>query len=355
VDEIMKIRPTQPGDLSALAGFLTANGMPCTAEALRWKFWDSPGRIDGQGRSIVSEIGGEIVGHIGVVPTVVHVDAASRVPLTGGWFVDWMVREDLRSRGIGIFLLREAQRSFKALMTIQGSPDTQQALPALHWSAQPGLAICKLNARTGAMGAEAGLARRLVAGLARVVRYHPVTWSPPDGWTLHESQAGQQGQPWNDLDQAVGRSHQSVNGSFGWFERTGAFLRWSFMDHPAGRYCLAVARDTAGPAGYAIWRTCAGPHGRLDGRIVDLLAPWDRPEVWRWLTSIATARLAAAGATQISCLSGSRTPLGAALQANRFLPRQAVPLWISPDAAELSQPRHWHATFADSDIDTAST
>ncbi len=352
---MMKIRPTQPGELSRLAEFLTAEGMPHTPDTLQWKFRDSPGDLAGFGKSIVAEIDGRIVGHIGVMPTSVFVDSSQPGELSGGWFVDWVVREDLRSRGIGVFLLREAQKTCRALMTIQGTADTRQALPALQWVEQNGLAVFKLNIRRGGNCEEAGIGRRLATELVRILRYHAVEWPAPEGWSLSDAPAETPDRSWGQLDAVIAAQRQSPNGSCCHFGRSGAMLRWLFRDHPSGRYRLLIAGDAAGPAGYLLWRTCQDAGDRLDGRIVDILAPWDRPDVWQWLVSAAVARLAEVGAVQISCLSGTDSPLADALRANRFLPRQNLPLWISPPAGEFCIPRRWHATFADSDIDAASS
>ncbi|HPD30798.1 MAG TPA: GNAT family N-acetyltransferase [Phycisphaerae bacterium] len=350
----MKIRATRPDELNAVAAFLTDGGMPHTAATLRWKFWDSPGRLNGCGKSIVAEIDGRIVGHIGIMPATVHLDSPGASGVPGGWFVDWVVRRDLRSRGIGIFLLREAEKTCRALMTIQGTADTRQALPALQWVRQDGLSVFKLNVRAGGTCEEAGLGRRVATELARVVRYHPVRWPAPEGWSVTLAGESPAADPWHELDAVLARQHQSLNGAFCHFDRSAEALRWLFMAHPAGHYRLTIARDAAGPAGYIIWRTCRDSGHRIDGRIVDILAPWERPDAWRWLVSVAVARLAAQGVVQISCLAGADSVLGDALRVNRFLSRQDLPLWISPLAAEFCIPRRWHVTFADSDIDTAS-
>ncbi len=349
----MKIRATQPSELPALADFLTSSGMPHTCDTLRWKFWRSPGLVAGCGKSIVAEIDGRIVGHIGVMPAAVHVDQPEPATLPAGWFVDWVVRQDLRSRGIGIFLLREAQKTCRALMTIQGTADTRQALPALQWLQQDGLSVFKLNIRAGGTGDDAGLSRRIAAEVARVLRYHAVEWPAPEGWSLNQAGAAAADDPWNQLDAAISRQRQSPNGDFCHFDRSDETLRWLFKDHPTGRYRLTVACDAGQPAGYVIWRICRGPGGRLDGRIVDILAPWDRPDVWQWLVSATVTRLASMEVVQISCLAGTDSLLGQALQANRFLPRQDLPLWISPPAGQFCIPHRWHATLADSDIDAA--
>lgn len=348
----MKIRSTQAAELKSLAEFLAAEGMPHTVDTLRWKFWSSPGRLNGCGKSIVAEIDGRIVGHIGVMPAGVHIDSPRAATLAGGWFTDWVVRRDLRSRGIGVFLLREAQKTCRALMTIQGTADTRTALPALQWLEHRGLAVFKLNVRPGGVSRAAGLSRRIAAELARALRYHPVKWPVPEGWSLSDSGTAPTQDPWNHLDAAVDAPRHSANGAFCCFDRSGAMLRWLFQNHPSGRYRLSIARDAAGPSGYVIWRICRGPDGRVDGRIVDVLAPWDRPDVWRWLVSASVSRLAAEGTVQISCLAGTESLLGDALRANRFLSRQELPLWVSPLAGEFCIPHRWHATFADSDIDT---
>jgi hypothetical protein len=350
---MMKIRSTQPGQLNKLAEFLTAEGMPHTPDTLRWKFRDSPGELAGCGKSIVAEIDGRIVGHVGVMPTSVFVDSPEPAELSAGWFVDWVVREDLRSRGIGVFLLREAQKTCRALMTIQGTADTRQALPALQWVEQSGLAVFKLNLRPGGNDEESGIGWRIATELARVLHYHAVEWPAPEGWSLSNLSGEAPNRSWGQIDAVVAAQRQSPNGDFCHFDRSGAMLRWLFRGHPSARYRLLIASDAAGPAGYVIWRTCGATGDRLDGRIVDIFAPWDRSDVWHWLISAAVVRLAAEKVVQISCLAGTDSPLAAALRANRFLPRQSLPLWISPPAGEFCIPHRWHATFADSDIDTA--
>ena len=102
------------------------------------------------------------------MPATVSIGVSQDGTLDGGWFVDWMVRQDLRSRGIGIFLLRRAADTCHSLMTIQGSPDSRKALEQLKWSQNRRFAVYKINARAGAIGRQAGFARNLAAELARV-------------------------------------------------------------------------------------------------------------------------------------------------------------------------------------------
>jgi len=62
----------------------------------------------------------------------------------------------------------------------------------------------------------------------------------------------------------------------------------------------------------------------------------------------------AAGSVEICCLAGRYSPLALALQANRYLPRQDLPLWFSPGAKPFDCVTNWHATLTDRDIDTAA-
>jgi hypothetical protein len=260
-----------------------------------------------------------------------------------------MVREDLRSRGIGIFLLRDASAVYPILMTIQGSTDTRKALPQLGWSNPAMLALYKLNVRPTAAGA--GLLQRCATLAAQRLWFHPVRHRPPQGWQLSTNN-GTRDAAWTRLSNVIERLSDSTS-PFNCFPKPAAFLRWWLGDHPTHRYHCVIASDSGGPGAYAIWRTARHPDNRIEGRIVELAAPWDRVDVWTWLVSEITSRIEQTGATQACCLAGTDTPLADALGRNRFLVRQELPLWISP-ADQLSSGTCWHATLADSDIDTAA-
>lgn len=346
----MNIRPTSPDELSDLATFLTKNGMERSPEVLRWKFRESPGQLRVTDKSFVAELGGRIVGHIGVIPTPVHLDSPHRQTLDGGWFVDWMVREDLRNRGIGILLLREAAKTCQVLMTIQGSAQTQEVLRQLGWISNRRLSVFKLNVRSGAIAAESGLSRRVLGEVSRRLYYHPVKHRPPHDWRLNDATEDH----WALLDDAFDGWQRQNNCTEFHFGRSAEFLRWSFQEHPGAGYELMVADHQCQPSGYAIWRLCDRADGRRDARIVDFGIATNQPDVWRWWLGVVTERLAAEGVTQISVLSGTDSQMGGALRRNRYMPIQSLPLWTCGQADMLTEQTRWHVTFADSDIETAA-
>ncbi len=338
----MDIRPTQPDDLNELSVFLTEQGMPRTTHDLNWKFLQSPGEYAGP-KSWVAKLAGQIVGHIGIMPTCIH-PKASHPPIPAAWFVDWMVREDVRSRGIGVFLLREAGTG-GLLMTIQGSVETQRVLPQLGWSAGRGLQVHKLNVRAGFPGMNRNPLVRLAAETARWLYFHPVRKPAPRGWALSDDESD-----WSQLENVM----QRLQGQVASFDRSAAFLRWHFQAHPSRRYHLLLARDPSGPCGYAVWRIGEREDGVRVGRLVDAALPGDEAEGWSWLISEAVSCMVRVGAGQIECLAGEGSPLEKALQRNRFLARLPLPLWMSSSLPAAHIPHRWHATFADSDIDSAS-
>ena len=343
----MDIRATQPDHLPALATFLAAQGLDTGVDILKWKF---PADTTSPPCSWVALLGGEIVGHIGVIPTTIAHPLPRNESIPAGWFVDWMVREDLRSRGIGIFLLREALATDRILMTIQGSADTRRALPQLGWANPAMLSLYKLNLRPTA--AAAGLLQSCAAYAAQRLWFHPIRYRPPQNWQLSACDV-LDGSGRAQLAAALQHINDDSTTPYNCFPRSAAFLRWWLGEHPTRRYHFLIASDAGSPGGYAVWRTAQYPDGRIEARIVDLAAPWNRPDVWTWLASETTNRAAQSEASQISCLAGPATPLAAALRQNRFLVRQALPLWISP--TEKPVPTNpWHATLADSDIDTSA-
>lgn len=342
----MDIRATQPDDLPALAKFLAAQGLQSNVDVLKWKY---PSDTDPPPRSWMAVLDDEIVGHIGVIPATVSSGNPSSAAHRAGWFVDWMVREDLRSRGIGVFLLREASAHYPTLMTIQGSADTRKALPQLGWSAPAMLALYKLNIRPIALGTN--LLQRCATTIAQRAWFHPVRHQSPKGWRLLPDNETDDAS-WKDLHRAVQRLQASPP-PLNHFPRSTAFLHWWLRDHPTHRYRCLIARDCEGPAAYAIWRTARESDGRIEGRVVDIQAPWDQPETWTWLVSETTRRITRAGADQVCCLAGPGTPLADALTRNRFLTRQELPLWIN-STDQITSDSRWHATLADSDIDTAA-
>lgn len=344
----MEIRPANQDDLAALATVLAGAGMSGSAEVLRWKLLDAPG--PDRPRSFVAVLDGQMVGHVGVMPT--ELLSKENAVVECGWFVDWMVREDLRGRALGVFLLREALRHWPLLMTIQGTADTREALQLLGWTRVDEASVYKLNLRPRALGPDTPAWDRCKAELGRLLYYHPVTLPAPTGWRLITDTDDTL---WTHLEPCRYRldADAEQQNAPARFHHPARLLQHNLAGHPAQQYRLLIAADDRGPAGYAIWRLCSRLDGRFDGRIVDLAAPWDRPDLWAWLVSASTSAIAAAGAVQVQCLAAEGSPLAGALLSNRYLSRQSLPLWLSP--TEQSPPaRPWHITFADSDIDTAA-
>ena len=208
----------------------------------------------------------------------------------------------------------------------------------------------KLNARSGAIASQAGLRRRISGEVARLLYFHPVSYKPPDGFRVHEPELS----PWDLIDPVLKHLSGGDTNGLCRFERSSAFLRWSFKDHPIKQYRLLIAHDARGPVGYVIWRMSSRPDGRNDGRIVDAAITWNHSDAWRWLIGVATARIAADGALQITALAGDDTPLSRALTKNRYIQNQRLPLWCCPGASCVTEQTSFQVTFADSDIDTAA-
>jgi GNAT superfamily N-acetyltransferase len=350
----MNIRPTELEDLSQLSSFLSSQNMMRSEDELRWKFFSLQVSWCVH-RSWIAEHENEIVGHIGVMPCEAHLTADSNAQLHSAWFVDWMVREDMRSRGIGILLLKEAENACPSLLTVQGSEDTRTALPQLNWTRNDGLAVYKLNVGSNAGACGSRSLRGFAIRAAGWLRYHPVSHKPPAGWHLVTDRKKGPESEWHLLDTVFARQRASCNGQCAHFGRGAQFLRWAFRQHPAQRYQLTLAYDNVGPAGYAVWRLIGNDEQSREGRLVDIMLPWDQKPAWRWFVSTMVKQLSEAGATQLTCLAGQcRSALTDALTANRFIPRQTLPLWSSPGSEGIDASTCWHATFADSDIDLAA-
>lgn len=341
----MDIRPTQLEDLPELSAFLTEQQMARSAGVLRWKY-----RLDkidtDRPCSWICRYDDQIVGHIGANPTQWHSPDGS--VQDGAWFVDWVVCAELRSRGIGIFLLREAEQCHGGLLTVQGSADTRNALPQLHWTFSNSAFVYKLNVSGGAMPSENSRWKRAAAELGRILYYHPVEFDAPAGMTLEDIDR------WDEISDIFNQRKDPDDDEIAYFVRSAETLRYDLADHPADCYRLMIARDDKQrPTGYAIYRMYT-LSGRKIARLVDVFILSSESKAWNWLIAAAGKQLVKQNVHQIECLAGSGSPLAGALSRNRYLARQIMPLWFSPSIAALSERTRWHVTYLDSDIDTAA-
>src|SRR6185295_12430768 len=90
---------------------------------------------------------GTVGGFVGLMPTTLHApDATARA----AWFVDWATAAGDGSVGIGVGLLRRAEKETDVLLTLQGSADTRSILPKLRWRSveTPAMWLRRVSARS---------------------------------------------------------------------------------------------------------------------------------------------------------------------------------------------------------------
>ncbi len=285
---------------------------------------------------------GAVAGFIGILPTTLH-SQANRT--RAAWFVDWATRPGEGSVGAGVALLRRAQAATDALLTLQGSADTQAILPKLRWSMveRPGVWVLRTSARAiavrGPVRDRAWLrAPALLAGsvVARTRRLSRVTGA---AFALREVA---------EFPPGYDAVWEERRGEFApLMERTSAQLNFMCTAYPDGGY-RSFLLDVDGTIGGHLVLRVDRKDALLRGRIIDALWPRTRPGALEWLVREACGILQEHGVDYIEC-TASAADLERALAACRFARLRPVPVWYHrvPDGA--ATPDAWFLTYLDCD------
>ncbi len=335
----MPIADLEPSSPPTVFDFLERHVSPRGRDHWRWKYQLDRG---GPGRAFYHAAGdGTVGGFIGTLPTTLHT-AASQA--RAAWFVDWATRPGEGSVGAGVALLRRAQAATDVLLTLQGSPDTQNILPKLRWSIveRPGLWILRTSARSIAMRGPlrrwawlrvpALLAGALVARTRRVARVRA-------GFTLEEVE---------HFPAAYDTVWEARRGEFApLMERSSAHLNFMCAEFPGGGYRRFLLRAGADVVGHLVLRI-----DRVDdaqrGRIIDALWPRTRPDAVEWMVREACGILQEYGVDYIEC-TASVADLERALGACRFTRLRSVPVWYHRLPDGVATPDTWFVTYLDCD------
>lgn len=221
-------------------------------EHLRWQFTDHP-QAEGDHRSLILTDGSRIAGFLGIIPARTKVGERA---LSAGWCANLVASPDVRERGAGAFLLREAAKRFDLLITTGYNALSAPVLDALGWNLLPPLSRWVAVLRADCAGA-------------------PATMNPfpaaPSRFTIEP--VGRFGASWDASWQGIRRRFVCTT------ERDAAYLNWRLIDHPRIRYAVLSASDVAGLRGYGALRMEDSPT-LTGGRIVDLVAEDDAaPEI----------------------------------------------------------------------------
>jgi len=289
------------------------------------------------------ESDGRVLGFIGLMHTDLHA-AGKRHP--AAWFVDWHVVPGERGIGVGLGLLRKAEAATGALLTLQGSADTQSILPRLGWkrSFSPETWTLPVTARF----LSAGIAERMptwlrpfapAAGVA--ARYfRGAQPSPRADFALVDIQRFPLS--YDAVWEARAAEFASI------MRRDPTYLNYLCADYPDGGYHLQLLQRRGQTLGHLISRVDGDRRGFRRGRIVDLLWPPADRALGAWALRSACWQLQLAGADYIDLVAS--TPLSGELARDaRFRRRTPVPIWYHRLVAGSPSPDTWHITFLDCD------
>lgn len=216
-------------------------------EHLRWQFTDHP-QADGDHRSLILDDGSRIAGFLGIIPARTKVGEHSRI---AGWCANLVASPDVRNRGAGAVLLREAAKRFDLLITTGYNALSAPVLEALEWKLLPPLSRWISVLRADRSGAPATINSLPVASSNFAIE--PV---------------GRFGASWDASWQGIRRHFACTT------EREAAYLNWRFIDHPKIRYTVLSASDKEGFRGYGAVRIEDSPT-LTGGRVVDLVGEDD--------------------------------------------------------------------------------
>lgn len=286
---------------------------------------------------------GSVSGFLGLMRTSLQT-ATSEHP--AAWFVDWYVRPGSQG-GVGFALLRKAEASAGALLTLQGSADTRQILPRLGWRevSSPRTFVRPLRGGFVASWARLRLPGPLrpLAGLAGALASPLLRCSMPTAPAGLRLIAVPRFS--GDYD-AVWQKRRAEFAPA--MRRDSEYLNFLCSDYPDGGYKRFRLEADGESVGHLILRVGRDARGLQRGRIVDALWPRSHAGVVDWLVRYAAWQLQQDGADYVECLSAI-ADMSAALERARFRPRSSVPVWYRRLPADASDPGLWYITLLDCD------
>lgn len=336
----MAIEPLAASAPDSVFEFLERRVSPRGRDHWRWKYQLDRGE---PGRAFYhTGAGGTIGGFIGLLPTTLH---TAHGTARAAWFVDWATAPGEGSVGAGVGLLRRAETATEALLTLQGSADTQRILPKLRWQSveTPALWVRPVSARgiavRGPVRARPWLHPLALAAGMLARPFFRVAQPADAGFALSEIER------FPESYDAVWAERAPEFAPL--MERASAPLNFMCADFPGGGYRRFLVRAGEQVAGHLVLRV-DHRNQRTRGRIVDALWPRTQPRAVDWLVRQACWVLQECGVDYIECTASARD-LEQALGACRFQRRQAVPIWYHRLPSGVATPDSWFITFLDCD------
>lgn len=203
-------------------------------EYLDWQYLNAPGNVCfPKYPNLILKNSGDIVGHLGMIPYSFNFPGKSA---NGAFLASLIVSKELRSRGAGVMLVREAEKYFDVLYTTGFSPPSAPVLKFCNWASPQNMA-------------------RWVCDCGK-------TPDPADdGFVVLIRRFGDE---WDQYWKKAGKYYGVT------IDRSSNYLNWRFCDNPKIKYHI-FGIDPNGTGGYMVLRMENG--NEFQGmRIVDLVA-----------------------------------------------------------------------------------
>jgi GNAT superfamily N-acetyltransferase len=262
----MKILPYPDSDFSALVQFLQANWAPCHALYDK-RLFDWQYRTGQSENSLLVVDGHRILAFLGNVPATYQVRGQLT---TGVGLTMWCVDKEYRNSGLGILLIREAERMHRVTLTLGANVNVVPMYQRMGYSA-----LARLH--------------RYVVPL-QFDGYRHLLTTPADESELREWCAAVQSQGAPNLPDSPPTAaamaalySRSIPANFAFSQsRDADFWQWRYLDSAGFRYHLLGDPQSTGAAVVRIEQVIAPDQPHLQSlrvlRIIELLPA--NPDVW---------------------------------------------------------------------------
>lgn len=241
-----KIEPVQDADIPELIGFFRKvykpNHIMTDSEYLAWQYLNAPGNfLYPNYPNLILKKAENIVGHLGLIPYNFLVDGK---PVKVAFLASLIVDKDLRSRGAGVMLVREAEKYFDILYTTGFSAPSAPVLKFCKWEEPVDLVRwvydCK-DAKKFSGNVDVAVINRF-------------------------------GDKWNEFWEEFSKNYGATT------DRSSSYLNWRFCDNLKIKYNIFGIGDD-GVGGYIVLRPENGSDF-IGLRIVDLIADDKNVEIF---------------------------------------------------------------------------
>jgi GNAT superfamily N-acetyltransferase len=340
-----------PDGLELFRGCFRANGMPKSAEHLRWQFERSP--TDGRLVTFaIDEPAGAVAGIYAVFRSSFKVGPVTRPAVQS---LDTITDQRYRGRGLFPKLATHVYEQCRedSVAFVYGFPNGSSApgfFGKLGWVNLDPVPFLIKPLRA------AYVLRRFASALAGRWSSHCLPWAVParplpQDWHV---------QPWTSFGEDANRIWREFREVVGVaLERDANYLNWRFSRRPASSYRTMAVYDASGSCRGFVTFTCMEKHGGTVGYIMELLAAPADQTAMTALLGVAVADLAEQGAEVLLAWSLPGAPTHRAFRRSGFLslPERLRPIELhfgvrsfDPElTAFLSDHNNWYLSYADSD------